>query len=174
MAEPFAFVGSIGIYGGKVDASGLLSKLGLKAETVKTHDYADAETFTRPWTDEEKRALQDYMDEFYDRFVGVVSEATGVDKTKIDSEYGGGRVFVGWKAMEAGLVHKVGGLDVAIAEAKALADIGESTDVELVQLSADNSFLVPVPSSKMLMDFMKEAERTQFFAIEPDLLNFEP
>jgi protease-4 len=103
-----------------------------------------------------------------------VSEATGVDKKKIDSEYGGGRVFVGWKAMEAGLVHKVGGLDVAIAEAKALADIGESTDVELVQLSAGKSFLVPVPSSKMLVDFMKEAERTQFFAIEPDLLNFEP
>ncbi len=174
VSEPFAFVGSIGIYGGKVDASGLLSKLGLKAETVKTHDHADAETFTRPWTDEEKQALQDYMDEFYDRFVGVVSEATGVDKAKIDSEYGGGRVFVGWKAMEAGLVHRVGGLDVAIAEAKALADIGESTDVELVQFTAGNSFLVPVPSSKMLMDFMKEAERTQFFAIEPDLLNFEP
>ena len=174
VSEPFAFVGSIGIYGGKVDASGLLSKLGLKAETVKTHEHADAETFTRPWTDEEKQALQDYMDEFYDRFVGVVSEATGVDKAKIDSAYGGGRVFVGWKAMEAGLVHKMGGLDVAIAEAKALADIGESTDVELVQLTAGKSFLVPVPSSKMLMDFMQEAERTQFFAIEPDLLNYEP
>ncbi len=174
VAEPFAFVGSIGIYGGKVDASGLLSKLGLKAETVKTHDHADAEAYTRPWTDEEKQALQNYMDEFYDRFVGVVSEATGVDKKKIDSEYGGGRVFVGWKAMEAGLVHKVGGLDVAIAEAKALAEIGESTDVELVQLSAGKSFLVPVPSSKMLVDFMKEAERTQFFAVEPDLLNYEP
>lgn len=174
VAEPFSFVGSIGIYGGKVDASGLLSKLGLKTETVKTHDHADAETFMRPWTDEEKQTLQNYMDEFYDRFVDVVSEATGVDKTKIDSEYGGGRVFVGWKAMEAGLVHKVGGLDVAIAEAKALADIGESTDVELVQLSAGKSFLVPVPSSKMLVDFMKEAERTQFFAVEPDLINFEP
>ena len=174
VAEPFSFVGSIGIYGGKVDASGLLSKLGLKAETVKTHDYADAETFTRPWTDEEKRALQDYMDEFYDRFVGVVSEATGIDKVKIDTAYGGGRVFVGWKAMEAGLVHKMGGLDMAIAEAKALADIGESTDVELVQLSAGKSYLVPVPGSKMLMDFMQEAERTQFWALEPDLLNFEP
>ena len=78
VAEPFAFVGSIGIYGGKVDASGLLSKLGLKAETVKTHDHADAETYTRPWTDEEKKALQDYMDEFYDRFVGVVYHDTCV------------------------------------------------------------------------------------------------
>ena len=174
VAEPFSFVGSIGIYGGKVDASGLLSKLGLKAETVKTHDYADAETFTRPWTDEEKKALQDYMDEFYDRFVGVVSQATGVDKAKIDTAYGGGRVFVGWKALEAGLVHKLGGLDVAIAEAKRLADIGESTDVELVQFANEKSYLVPVPSSKAVMDFFREAERTQFWAVEPDLLNFEP
>ena len=174
VSEPFAFVGSIGIYGGKVDASGLLSKLGLKAETVKTHDYADAETFARPWTDEEKKALQDYMDEFYDRFVGVVSQATGVDKTKIDTAYGGGRVFVGWKAMEAGLVHKLGGLDVAIAEAKRLAGIGESTDVELVQFAGEKSYLVPVPSSKAVMDFLRDAERTQFWAVEPSLLNFEP
>ena len=174
VAEPFSFVGSIGIYGGKVDASGLLSKLGLKAETVKTHDYADAETFTRPWTDEEKKALQDYMDELYDRFVGVVSQATGVDKAKIDTAYGGGRVFVGWKALEAGLVHKLGGLDVAIAEAKRLADIGESTDVELVQFANEKSYLVPVPSSKAVMDFFREAERTQFWAVEPSLINFEP
>ena len=174
VAEPFSFVGSIGIYGGKVDASGLLSKLGLKAETVKTHDYADAETFARPWTDEEKKALQDYMDEFYDRFVGVVSEATGVDKTVIDKSYGGGRVFVGWKAHEAGLVKKLGGLDVAIAEAKQLAGIGASTDVELIQLTADKSFLAPVPSSKVLTEFLRDAERTQFWAIEPSLLNFEP
>jgi len=174
VAEPFSFVGSIGIYGGKVDASGLLSKLGLKAETVKTHEYADAETFARPWTDLEKKALQDYMDEFYGRFVGVVSEATGLDKAKIDTEYGGGRVFVGWKAMEAGLVKKLGGLDVAIAEAKQLAGIGASTDVELLQLTADKSFLVPMPTSKMLTEFLQDAERTQLWAIEPSLLNFEP
>ncbi|MBR2308022.1 MAG: S49 family peptidase, partial [Fibrobacter sp.] len=60
-AEPYSIVGSIGIYGGKIDASGLMSKVGLKAETVKTHEHADAETFTRPWTDAEKAALQQYM-----------------------------------------------------------------------------------------------------------------
>ncbi|MCQ2456162.1 MAG: S49 family peptidase, partial [Clostridia bacterium] len=62
ISEPMAIVGSIGIYGGKVDASGLLSKIGIRSETVKSHDYADAETFARPWTDEEKAALQEYMD----------------------------------------------------------------------------------------------------------------
>ena len=104
----------------------------------------------------------------------MVSQATGVDKAKIDTAYGGGRVFVGWKALEAGLVHKLGGLDVAIAEAKRLADIGESTDVELVQFAGENSYLVPVPSSKAVMDFFREAERTQFWAVEPSLINFEP
>ena len=58
--------------------------------------------------------------------------------------------------------------------AKRLADIGESTDVELVQFAGEKSYLVPVPSSKAVMDFFKEAERTQFWAVEPDLLNFEP
>ena len=82
-----------------------------------------------------------------------------------------GKPFIHLEMGVPGLKPSKIGMD---AEAKALADIGESTDVELVQLSAGKSFLVPVPSSKMLMDFMKEAERTQFFAIEPDLINFEP
>ena len=75
-----------------------MSKVGLKSEVVKTHPYADAESFTRPWTDEEKAALQEYMDEFYNRFTGIVSEATGIPQAVVDSSYGGGRVIIGWRA----------------------------------------------------------------------------
>ena len=51
-------MGSIGIFGGKVDASGLLSNLGIRPEPVKSHEHADAETITRPWDDSEKAALR--------------------------------------------------------------------------------------------------------------------
>lgn len=173
IAEPFSIVGSIGIYGGKIDVSGLMSKVGLKSEVVKTHPYADAESFTRPWTDEEKVALQEYMDEFYNRFTGIVSEATGIPQAVVDSSYGGGRVIIGWRAKEAGLVHGVGGLDVAIVEAKRLAGIGEGTHVELYSLNTEKSFNVTTPSIKALMDNLTELEQTKFWAIEPALWGLE-
>lgn len=171
VAEPFAIVGSIGIYGGKIDASGLMQKIGLKTESVKTNDYADARSFTRPWTDTEKAALQEYMDDFYDRFTGVVSQATGIDQAVVDSAYGGGRVMVGWKAKEAGLVQSLGGFDDAIDEVRELAGIPKSTDIELMQLNTDESFVESFVNAKSMGDFIRDIERTQFWAIEPALVN---
>lgn len=173
VAEPMAIVGSIGIYGGKVDASGLMSKLGLRAEPVKTHDYADAETFVRPWTDVEKSALQEYMDDFYDRFTGVVSRATGIPQATVDSSYGGGRVMLGLKAVAAGLVHKLGGIDDAIAAAKDLAGVSKSTDVDLMILDSDKAYTLPMPSSKAFVNFITEMNQTQLWAIEPNLWEME-
>ena len=172
-AEPFSIVGSIGIYGGKIDASGLMQKVGLKNEFVKTNDYADARSYARPWTDTEKAALQEYMDDFYNRFTGVVSQATGIPQTVVDSVYGGGRVMVGKKAKEAGLVHKLGGFDDALNEVRKLAEIPESNEIELLQLNTDESFIVPLMNVKSLGDFIQDMERTQFFAIEPMLMTEE-
>ncbi len=171
IAEPFAIVGSIGIYGGKIDASGLMQKIGLRNEPVKTNDYADARSIARPWTDTEKAALQEYMDDFYNRFTGVVSQATGIDQAVVDSVYGGGRVMVGWKAKEAGLVQGLGGFDDALDEVRKLADIPKSTDIELVQLNTEDSFIVPFADTKALSNFIRDMERTQFWAIEPMLMN---
>ena len=171
VAEPFAIVGSIGIYGGKIDASGLMQKIGLKTESVKTNDYADARSFTRPWTDTEKAALQEYMDDFYDRFTGVVSQATGIDQAVVDSAYGGGRVMVGWKAKEAGLVQSLGGFDDALDEVRELAGIPKSTDIELMQLNTDESFVESFVNAKSMGNFIRDIERTQFWAIEPALVN---
>jgi protease-4 len=169
IAEPFSIVGSIGIYGGKIDASGLMNKLGLRNEPVKTNDYADARSFARPWTDTEKAALQEYMDDFYNRFTGVVSLATGINQAVVDTVYGGGRVMVGWKAKEAGLVQGLGGFDDALDEVRKLADIPKSMDIELVQLNTEDSFIVPFADTKALSDFIRNMERTQFWAIEPML-----
>ena len=171
IAEPFSIVGSIGIYGGKIDASGLMSKLGLRNEAIKTNDYADAQSFARPWTDVEKAALQEYMDDFYDRFTGIVSHATGIPQAVVDTAYGGGRVMVGWKAKEAGLVQGLGGFDTALDEVRKLANISKSTEIELMQLNTEDSFVVPFADSKSLGDFIREMERTQFWAIEPRLMD---
>ncbi len=173
ISEPMAIVGSIGIYGGKIDVSGLLSKLGVRSEPVKSHEYADAETFNRPWTDVEKEALQEYMDDFYNRFTEVVSKATNIPQATVDSSYGGGRVMVGYKAFKAGLVHQVGGIDDAIAAAKRLAKINENNEVDLIFLDSDKTYTLPNPSSKAFLDFLAGMEQNRLWAVEPSLWDIE-
>ncbi|MCF0216622.1 MAG: signal peptide peptidase SppA [Fibrobacteraceae bacterium] len=172
-AEPFSLVGSIGIYGGKVDVSGLMAKVGLRSEVVKTHEHADAESFMRPFSDVEKKALQEYMDDFYNRFTGVVAKATGIPQTVVDSAYGGGRVMVGYDAQKIGLVHQLGNLDDAIAEAKYRAGINSRTDVRLVQINTDNGFVIPSLSAKSFVDYLGEWGKIQLWAVEPSLWGLE-
>ena len=174
IAEPHSIVGSIGIYGGKVDASGLLSKLGVRAEPVKSHEHADAQTFARPWSESEKAALQQYMDEFYDRFVGIVSGQTGVPKATVDSAYGGGRVFVGQKALKYGLVQGLGGMDLAIREARTLAGIGEDREIELVSLATGDARIVTEQPLSTLANFFEDIGQVSLWAIDPFLWNLEP
>ncbi len=47
---------------------------------------------------------------------------------------GRGRVFTGVQALENGLVDVLGGFDVALAEAKMLADIEPDATVQLVHI----------------------------------------
>ena len=111
------------------------------------------------------------MDDFYNRFTGVVSQATGIDQAVVDSVYGGGRVIVGWKAKEAGLVHGLGGIDDALEEIRKMAKIPESTEIELVQMNTEDSFVVPLMNAKTLDEVLRNLERTQFWAIEPTLVD---
>lgn len=168
VAEKTSIVGSIGIFGGKINTSELLKSINIRVETVKTHEHADAESFTRGFSVDEKQALQEYMDDFYARFVQVVSDATKIPNNKVDQSYGGGRVFIGKTALSHGLVHSLGGLDEAIRIAKKLAKIKESKHVELVPLKSKNSYINRI-SFKSLADFVSSFDEDFTWAMEPDL-----
>lgn len=139
VAEPTSIVGSIGIFGGKVDLSGLLAKLKLRNEVVSTHPSASAESPARGFSESEKIALQNYMDEFYGRFVKIVADARGKDSLAIDS-LGEGRVFTAAEALGNGLVDELGGMAKAIAVAKNRAGIASNSPVEVVPLQGEGPY----------------------------------
>jgi protease-4 len=168
IAEKTSIVGSIGIFGGKVNASALLEKLKIRPETVKTHEHADAESFSRSFSEVEKKALQEYMDDFYARFTKVVSDATKIPQEKVDQELGGGRVFIGKTALSNGLVHSLGGFDEAIAAVKRLASIRESKQIELVPLISKNSYINRI-TFKSLAEFVSSFDGDFIWALESDL-----
>jgi protease-4 len=130
VAQPATLTGSIGIYTGKMVTAGTLEKLGITTETVTSGANADIYSpFTR-FSPAQRAKVEDYMQGFYDQFVEKVAESRHTTPERIDA-IAQGRVWTGRQARELGLVDRLGGLDVAVEEAKKLARIPADEDVEL-------------------------------------------
>jgi protease-4 len=116
------------VFYGKADVSGLLSKLGVNVEVYKTAPRADAESFFRPFTDEEKVELQRKVGQFYDVFLTRVAEGRRMGKDAVD-KVGQGRVWTGEQAKQNGLVDELGGLRQALAEARRLGGLADDSPI---------------------------------------------
>jgi protease-4 len=132
-AKPMTITGSIGIFYGKFDLSGLLKKTGITTDTYKRGKRADVESLYRPYTAEERTMLMDKLKYMYGRFVGAVAEGRGMKKDEVDN-VGRGHVWSGAMAKDIKLVDKFGGLGDAIDEAKRRLGLGTDERVQLVEL----------------------------------------
>ena len=123
VADPTTLTGSIGIFGMFPNAKGLVDKIGVNFDVVKTNEYADFGTLTRPMSNGEKGLVQMYVNNGYDLFLTRCSDGRGISKEELD-KIAQGRVWTGSTAKELGLVDELGGLDKAldIAIAKAGVD----------------------------------------------------
>ena len=133
LAEPGTITGSIGIFTGKFDLSGLLAKLGVTTTTTTRGARADIESLFRPYSDDERAAIKERLRYFYGRFVAAVAAGRKLTPEAVDA-VGRGRVWTGAQAKQRGLVDQIGGLADAVALAKQRAGFGVGDPVELVFL----------------------------------------
>ena len=127
VAEPTTLTGSIGIFGMFPIAKELLNeKLGIHYDCVKTNELSDFGDFSRNMTDLEKHKLQSYINRGYELFTSRCAQGRKVSQDSI-KVIGEGRVWTGVHAQKIGLVDELGGLDKAIAKAKALSKTEEYT-----------------------------------------------
>jgi protease-4 len=135
-AEPGTITGSIGIFTGKVDVSGLLAKLGITWVITTRGKHADQESYYRPYTEEERKTTKEKLRYYYGRFVAAVAKGRGMKFEQVDA-IARGRVWTGAQAQEHHLVDKLGGVVDAIAEAKRRAGLPEDEKVQIVSLPAE-------------------------------------
>ena len=125
VAEPLTLTGSIGIFGMFPDASNLLTeKLGLHFDAVKTNKHSDFGTPSRPFSAEEMSYLESYINRGYSLFRKRVADGRKMSVEQVE-KIAQGRVWLGKKAKEIGLVDELGGLEVAVKKAAQLAKLGD-------------------------------------------------
>jgi len=127
-ALPLTVTGSIGIFYGKADLSGLLGKLGVTTETYKTTPRADAESLFRGFTPDERQELEHKVGQFYDVFLDRVSQGRHMTKAEVDA-VGQGRVWTGQEALDHHLVDKLAGLREALAEARKQGNLADDAPI---------------------------------------------
>jgi protease-4 len=121
-ANPGALTGSIGVITQFTDVHGLLDKIGVRSEVVKSGEAKDAGSPFRPLTEREKALFQAMVGDVYAQFRAVVAERRHVDSAALDT-LADGRVLTGRQAFRAKLVDTTGTLLDAEAEARRLAKL---------------------------------------------------
>jgi protease IV len=130
IAHPLSITGSIGVIMQGIGYGELLGKVGVEMRTFKSGPMKDAGSGARPMTPEEREFFQGLVQQNYERFVHVVSEARGISLDKLKSDLADGRVFLGEEAKAKNLVDETGYIELASAAARNRAGI---TDAEIVR-----------------------------------------
>ena len=138
-AEPSTISGSIGIFAGKIDLSGLLSKLGISFELTDRGKHASMHSWFRLYSEEERANLLQDLRYHYDRFVAQVSRGRHLSEAAVDA-VGRGHVFSGSRAQTHKLVDEMGSLSDAVDYAGRMAHIAPE-DRTVVALPPEPSLL---------------------------------
>jgi len=131
LAYSNTLTGSIGVFFGKVNLSGLYDKIGLKKELLTRGRFAAIDSENKPLTSEEKDKDQKEIQVFYRGFVERVAEARKRPYDQVEP-LAQGRVWLGAQAKMNGLVDEIGGLDRAVEMIKQRTNTPASEEVTLV------------------------------------------
>ena len=134
VARKSSIVGSIGVLVQFPDITGLMDKIGVKLEEVKSSPLKAEPSPFNPTTDEERAMVRSMILDSYDWFVGLVAERRPLTRSEA-AALADGSIFTGRQALEKKLVDELGGESEAIGW---LSTKGVSGDLEVVEWKARN------------------------------------
>jgi protease IV len=107
-AHDGTLTGSIGVILQTADLTGLLEKLGIKPETVKSSPLKAQPNPLEPFTAEAREATRKVIGSVYEMFVSMVEERRNLSRERVKA-VADGSVFTGRQAKANGLVDALGG-----------------------------------------------------------------
>jgi protease-4 len=129
MAHPTTITGSVGVISLQPKVKGLMEKIGLGVDVQKVGKYKDMASPFRATSEEERKLLQKAMNDFGERFMGLVKKHRRLTPQAI-TEISTARVFLADEALQMGLIDKIGYISDAVKETKKIAGISE--DAKLI------------------------------------------
>lgn len=131
VAQPGTLTGSIGVVAGKPTIAKLSDKYQVGWTSISRGENAALGTLIRPYTAPERRKIESIIDNSYQSFLERVAEGRKMDKAAVRA-LAKGRVWTGRQAHQNGLVDALGGIDVAIAQARIAMGTDANARIDVV------------------------------------------
>lgn len=175
-AEPTTLTGSIGIFGTVPNVSKLREKVGIDVDGVTTnkHSLLEANMTYEGMNAEEYALMQNMVERGYELFTKRCADGRNLSQDYIKS-VGEGRVWLGNKAKEIGLVDELGNIDNAIEKAVELAGLESynltyypevKDPIEELFKKLDNT----TPEEKLIMKVREFASEARIMALMPEVI----
>ena len=128
IANPGTLTGSIGVIMEIPNIEGLMSKIGVTTEVIKSGKHKDMASVFRKMGPEERELLQGVMDNVHEQFIKAVAAGR---KLKVEDvrAIADGRVFSGEQAKTQKLVDELGTLEDTVRKTAELAGIAGEPDL---------------------------------------------
>jgi len=122
IANPGTITGSIGVIMEIPNLEGLMNKIGIKTEVVKSGKHKDLVSTFRGIRKEDREILQKVLDNVHEQFIMAVADGRKMSPADV-RKIADGRIFTGEQAIKAGLVDELGNLEDAVQVAAKLSGI---------------------------------------------------
>lgn len=122
VANAGTLTGSIGVIMEIPNIEGLMKKIGIETQVIKSGRHKDTASVFKSLTPEEKRILQEVLNDVHEQFIEAVSKGRNM-KIEDIRKLADGRIFTGRMAKEVGLVDELGNIEDAIKLAGELSGI---------------------------------------------------
>ncbi len=161
VADPSTLTGSIGVVVVLPNLEEFNRRVGLRTVVFKSGRFKDMGNPARALTAEEAALFQNLVDEAYGRFVDVVAQGRGMDRTRV-LRLADGRVYTGAQAYRLGLVDALGSFDDAVSTALQLARLSRARVVEYTRAGWLGSLL----DLRLRADLPADLRPTQPFSLQ--------
>lgn len=169
-ANPGTITGSIGVLMKFSNLEGLMSKVGMKAFTLKTGKFKDVGSPARSMSAEEKAMLQSVIESTHSQFVRAVAEGRKLPEAKV-REIADGRIFSGEQAMANKLIDRLGTLHDAVLEAGRLG--GLSGEPEVIKPPKKKPFLLDMLVEESAGKFSSMMRKEKGFTLNYEMEGME-
>ncbi|MEE9139531.1 MAG: signal peptide peptidase SppA [Alphaproteobacteria bacterium] len=135
-AQKGSITGSIGVLLQATDLTGMLEKLGITTEAVKSGPLKAVPSPLEPLTAEGREAAMVVVQDMFDMFVGLVIERRHMTREQA-LRLSDGRVYTGRQAASNGLIDEIGGEGEALAWLAAVHEIDETLPVYEIEVERE-------------------------------------
>lgn len=116
IVNPSAQIGSIGVYSVYTDTSRQDENAGVEHTVIRSAPNKAKPSGYEALDDKARELMQESVNDAHSQFVAAVAAGRGVSTQYVESNFGGGRTFMGAKAVALGMADRVGTLDEVVSQ----------------------------------------------------------